>query len=80
MANSYFDEEEFNTKFDGHTLRRILGLTRPHLKWVTSFCYHCQCCSEGFARPLSEQKIIIDEGIEPKMPCDLFTSCAITAR
>ena len=33
MADNYeFEEEEFNTQFNGGTLRRVLGLLRPHWK------------------------------------------------
>ncbi len=38
MANhDEFEEEEFNTQFNGGTLRRVLGLLKPHWKWVTGF-------------------------------------------
>ncbi len=38
MADDYaFEEEEFTTQFNGRTLRRILGLTRPHWKMVAGF-------------------------------------------
>ena len=37
MPDNYFDEEEFETKFNGKTLVRILQLTLPHLKWVIGF-------------------------------------------
>jgi len=38
MADNYeFEEEEFNTQFNGGTLRRVLGLLKPHWKWVTGF-------------------------------------------
>ena len=30
MSAEYFEEEEFETQFNGKTLLRILGLTRPH--------------------------------------------------
>jgi ATP-binding cassette subfamily B protein len=32
-----FEEEEFQGKFNGRTLVRILGLTRPHWRWVGGF-------------------------------------------
>lgn len=35
--NAYFEEEEFATRFSGTTFRRILGLLKPHWKWVTGF-------------------------------------------
>lgn len=66
MANSYFDEEEFNTKFDGHTLRRILGLTRPHLKWVIGFLITIASVAAMDSIFTYLSKLIIDEGIVPK--------------
>ena len=32
-----FEEEEFNTQFNGQTIMRILAQTRPHWKWVVGF-------------------------------------------
>ncbi len=32
-----FEEEEFTTQFNGGTLRRVLGLLRPHWRWVVGF-------------------------------------------
>ena len=40
MPDNYFEEEEFQSKFDGKTLKRILGLTKPHLKAVIGFLAH----------------------------------------
>jgi ATP-binding cassette subfamily B protein len=38
MANhDEFEEEEFTTQFNGGTLRRVLGLLKPHWKWVAGF-------------------------------------------
>lgn len=38
MADNYqFEEEEFTTQFNGGTLRRVLGLLKPHWKWVVGF-------------------------------------------
>ncbi len=37
MPDEYFEEEEFSTRFDGKTFKRILALTLPHLKWVAGF-------------------------------------------
>jgi ATP-binding cassette subfamily B protein len=35
--NTEFEEEEFTTQFNGGTLRRVLGLLKPHWKWVVGF-------------------------------------------
>ncbi len=38
MADNYeFEEEEFTTQFNGGTLRRVLGLLKPHWRWVIGF-------------------------------------------
>ena len=37
MSAEFFEEEEFETKFNGQTMRRILGLLRPHMKIVVVF-------------------------------------------
>ena len=37
MPPNYFDEEEFEAKYTGKTLRRIIGLLRPHWKYVAIF-------------------------------------------
>jgi len=40
MANhDEFEEEEFSTQFNGGTLRRVLGLLKPHWKWVVGFLF-----------------------------------------
>ena len=37
MSDFGFEEEEFTTDFSGQTLWRILGLARPHWRWVIGF-------------------------------------------
>lgn len=37
MSAEYYEEEEFTTRFNGKTLRRVVGLTRPHIRWVIGF-------------------------------------------
>jgi ATP-binding cassette subfamily B protein len=32
-----FEEEEFSTEFNGRTILRILGLTKPHWRWLVGF-------------------------------------------
>ncbi len=34
---TYFEEEEFQTRFSGTIMRRVLGLLKPHWKTVTGF-------------------------------------------
>lgn len=65
MSEEYFEEEDFQTKFTGKTFRRILGLTKPHWKWVVGFLIAIASVSglDSFFTFLSKR--IIDEGIVP---------------
>lgn len=64
--NSYFDEEEFDSKFDGRTLVRIFGLVRPHWRWVAGFLLAIAMVSvlESYFTLLTKR--IIDEAIIPQ--------------
>ncbi len=64
--NSYFDEEEFDSKFDGKTLVRIFGLVRPHWKWVAGFLVAIGMVSvlESYFTLLTKR--VIDEAIIPQ--------------
>ena len=57
------EEEEFQGQFSGRTLRRILGLTRPHWQWVVGFLLMIALVSflDSLFTYLSKQ--IVDEGI-----------------
>jgi ABC-type multidrug transport system, ATPase and permease components len=66
MSDSYFDEEEFQAHFDGHTFRRILGLTRPHLKWVIGFLLTIALVAAMDSVFTYLSKLIIDNGIMAK--------------
>ncbi len=61
-----FEEEDFQTRFSGRTFRRILGLTRPHWKWVAGFLTTIMLvsCLDAFFTYLGTQ--IIDIGIVGK--------------
>ena len=65
MSLNYFDEEEFEStkNFDARTFRRILSLTRPHIKWVIGFLLAILMVSvlDSYFTFLSKR--IIDEGI-----------------
>ena len=66
MTDQYeFEEEEFTTQFTGSTLARILGLTRPHWRWVVGFLLAVGIVSflDSLFTYLSKQ--IIDTGIVP---------------
>ena len=66
MPDNYFEEEEFQTKFSGQTFRRIVGLTRPHWKWVLGFLITITIVSslDSFFTYLGKR--IIDDGIVAK--------------
>ena len=63
MSHFEFEEEEFTTQFNGHTVLRILAQTKPHWKWVVGFMLTIGVVSglDSFFTFLSMQ--IIDEGI-----------------
>jgi len=63
MSEEYLEDEDFQTKFTGKTFLRILGLTKPHWKWVVGFLLAIASVSglDSFFTYLSKR--IIDEGI-----------------
>jgi len=63
MTDQYFEEEEFNTSFNGKTVLRILAQTRPYWQWVIGFIFTIILVSflDGYFTYLSKR--IIDEGI-----------------
>jgi ATP-binding cassette subfamily B protein len=67
-VSDYYEEEEFQSHFDGRTLKRILGLTRPHIKWVTGFLLTIITVAAMDAIFTYLSKLIIDEGIMAKNP------------
>ncbi len=66
MSDESYEEEDFETKFTGKVFRRILGLTKPHWKWVIGFLFAIAAVSslDSFFTFLSKR--IIDEGIVPQ--------------
>lgn len=65
MTVNYFEEEEFNTQFNGKTVKRVAQQTKPYWRWVTGFLLLIVLVSfqDAFFTYLS--KLIIDEGIIP---------------
>jgi ATP-binding cassette subfamily B protein len=63
MTQHYFEEEEFDTEFNGETILRILAQTKPHWPWVIGFLLSIIFVSvlDGYFTFLSKR--IIDEGI-----------------
>jgi ATP-binding cassette subfamily B protein len=58
-----FEEEEFTTEFNGRTLLRILGLTKPHWPWVVGFLVAIAAVSALDSYFTFLSKRMIDEGI-----------------
>lgn len=65
MSVLEFEEEEFTTEFSGKTIRRILGLTKPHWRWLLGFLVTITIVSllDSYFTFLGKQ--IIDLGILP---------------
>ena len=74
MPDNYYEEEEFQSKFDGKTLKRILGLTRPHLKWVIGFLITISMVAALDAVSTYITKRIVDDGIVAKNTAVLINS------
>ncbi|MFO7632718.1 MAG: ABC transporter ATP-binding protein [Caldilinea sp.] len=58
-----FEEEEFDTRFSGQTIRRLVSLLRPYLWWVVGFVTTVMIVSglDSYFTYLSAR--IVDEGI-----------------
>jgi len=63
VSDEYFEEEDFKAQVNRKTLRRILGLTRPHLKWVIGFLIAIAVVSGLDSIFTYLSKLIIDDGI-----------------
>lgn len=74
MPDNYFEEEEFQSKFDGKTLKRILGLTIPHLKWVIGFLLTIALVAALDAIFTYISRHIVDNGIVAKNTSVLINS------
>ncbi|MBE2234636.1 MAG: ABC transporter ATP-binding protein [Anaerolinea sp.] len=59
------EEEEFQGQMTGRTLRRVLGLTRPHWRWVVGFLLLIALVSTLDALFTFLSKQMVDEGIVP---------------
>lgn len=68
MSTVDFQEEEFETQFNGRTLLRILRQTRPHWKWVAGFLLAVAVVSFLDSYFTFLGKRIIDEGIVGRDP------------
>ena len=63
MADIELEEDEYTSQITGKTLRRILGLTRPHWRWVVGFWLMIAFTSILDALFTYLNKNIIDQGI-----------------
>ena len=72
MSVVEFREEEFSTEFNGQTVLRILGLTKPHWPWLIGFVVTIGIVSALDAYFTFLGKQIIDEGILPGDRVALF--------
>jgi ATP-binding cassette subfamily B protein len=63
MPDNYFEEEEFESKFNGKVFSRILQLTAPHKKWVIGFMVTIAIVAGIDAVTTYLSKLIIDNGI-----------------
>lgn len=72
MSDEYLEEEEFTTQFNGKTFRRILGLTRPHLRWVIGFLIAIAIVSGLDSLFTYISKLIIDDGIIAQNKPELY--------
>jgi len=63
VPDSYFEEEEFESKFNGKVFSRILQLVIPHKKWVIGFMITIAVVAGLDAVSTYLSKLIIDNGI-----------------
>jgi ATP-binding cassette, subfamily B, bacterial len=63
VADIELEEDEYTSQITGKTLRRILGLTGPHWRWVVGFWLMITFTSIGDAIFTYLNKNIIDQGI-----------------
>jgi ATP-binding cassette subfamily B protein len=61
----YFEEEEFETQFSGKTMLRILGMLRPHIKYVAGFLIAILAVAGMDSLFTYISKLIIDQAITP---------------
>jgi ATP-binding cassette subfamily B protein len=72
VSLEHFEEEEFKTQFNGQTLRRILGLTRPHWRWVVGFLVTIALVSALDSVFTYLSKLMIDNGILAQNRSELY--------
>jgi ATP-binding cassette subfamily B protein len=63
MDDTYLEEEEFTSQFNGRTVMRILAQLKPHWRWVAGFLAFILVVSALDAIFTYISKTIVDEGI-----------------
>jgi ATP-binding cassette subfamily B protein len=63
MSQFEFEEEEFNTEFNGKTVLRLLAQTKPHWPWLIGFLLSIALVSALDSYSTFLGKRIVDEGI-----------------
>lgn len=66
MSDNYFEEEEFQASFSGKTFARIMGLTKPHWKYLAGFLITIMLVAALDSLFTFISKQIIDQGIAMK--------------
>src|SRR5689334_22298317 len=71
-----YEEEDFDSKFNGNTLARIIGQVKPHWRWVLGFmvCVGIVSILDAYFTYLGKR--IIDDGIL-KQDVNALTSIAV---
>ena len=64
MSHFDFEEEEFDTQFNGRTMLRILSQVRPHWRWVLGFILSIALVAALDSYFTFLSKRIIDEGTD----------------
>jgi ATP-binding cassette, subfamily B, bacterial len=71
------EEEEYTSNLTGPVFKRIIGLMKPHLKWVVGFLVTIALTSVGDAYFTYLNKQIIDTGIELGNPAAVMHIASI---
>ncbi|RPJ51264.1 MAG: ABC transporter ATP-binding protein, partial [Chloroflexi bacterium] len=65
MPPEYFEEEEFETQYNGKTMLRTLGMLRPHFRYVAAFLVATLAVAGMDALFTYVSKLLVDQAIIP---------------